>query len=356
MNDTPQQSEVDVGRLFKIIENILNELKNFLIRLLNSFLYILSYLFIFIKKHIKPIIIIAIVGSSLGYALDNFLDKEYYSYMMVQPNYNSVYQLYSNIEFYNGLIEEKDFAELASLFNISENEATSLVEFQIIPGPNNKNENLLLYDNFIKNADSITVSLTTYKTFIKEQDEFSRIRHIINVYSKDKYIYKKIEDGIVEGISTNTFLNEQLDKELAEFVNKEEDLNMMINRLDSINSLYQEVIKIEADKTVSASTNIDLTGSSGDKTKELELLDKKTEYLDRIRNIQRIKAEKNKFINIISSFYERGIIEPNVFKRKIVLVPLGLIGLFLIFIVLRDMNIYIDKTHEKLKKNSLLNG
>ena len=354
MNNKIPQAEVDVDRLFNIIEKVLIGLKNYLIRLLNSFIYILLYLFLFIKNQFKTLLIIAIVGASLGLVLDNFLDKKYYSYMLVQPNYNSVYQLYSNIEYYNGLISEKDFAGLSSIFNISEIEAKALVDFDIEPGPNNKNENLLRYDNFIKNADSITISLTSYKTFIKEQDAYSRSRHIISVNSKDKYLYKKIENGIVAGIGTNTYLNEQLNKELDQFFNKEKDLNMMIGRLDSINNLYQEVLITEASKTETSTTSIDLSGSKNDKTQELELLDKKTEYLGRIRDIQRIQAEQNKFINIISGFYDKGIIEPDIFKRKMILLPLGLIALFLIFIIIKDINIYVDNTHEKLKKNSLL--
>ena len=356
MNHTPKQAEVDVGRLFDIIEKILIGLKNYLIRLLNSFLYILLYLFLFIKKYIKTILIIIIIGASVGYALDKYLEKNYYSYMMVQPNYNSVYQLYSNIEYYNGLINEQDLTELSSIFKISETEAKSLVKFEIKPGPNNKNENLLLYDNFIKTADSITVSLTSYKIFIKEQNQYSRSRHLISVNSKDKYLYEKLENGIVDGIGSNEYLKEQLNKELDEFINKEKDLNMMINRLDSINNLYQKVLITEAAKNASASTSIDLSGTKNDKTKELELLDKKTTYLNDIRDIQRIKAEKNKFINVISSFYDQGIIEPNIFKRKMILLPLGLITLFLLFIILRDLNIYVDKTHEKLKNNSLLSS
>jgi hypothetical protein len=354
MNNKIPQAEVDVGRLFNIIEKILIGLKNYLTRLLNSFIYILLYLFLFIKKQIKTLLIIAIVGASLGLVLDKLLDKKYYSYMLVQPNYNSVYQLYSNIEYYNGLINEKDFAGLSSIFNISEIEAKALVDFDIKPGPNNKNENLLLYDNFIKNADSITISLTSYKTFTKEQDKYSRSRHLISVNSKDKYLYKKIENGIVAGIGTNTYLNEQLNKELDQFFNKEKDLNMMIGRLDSINNLYQEVLITESEKTVTASTSIDLSGSKNDKTQELELLDKKTTYLGALRDIQRIKLEKNKFINVISSFYDKGIIEPNIFKRKMVLLPLGLVILFLMFIILKDISIYVDNTHKKLKKNSLL--
>jgi hypothetical protein len=350
MNHTPAQAEVDVGRLFKLIEKILIGLKKYLIRLLKSFFY----LFLFIRKYIKTILIIMITGASLGLVLDNVLEKKYYSYMMVQPNYNSVYQLYSNIEYYNGLIGEKDHAGLSSIFSISEIEARSLLKFEIKPGPNNKNENLLLYDNFIKSADSITVALTSYKIFIKEQNKYIRSKHIISLYAKDKYLFKKIENGIVGGIDANTYLNEQLNKELDQFVNKEKDLNMMINRLDSINNLYQEVLITEAAKTVATSTNIDLTGNKNDKTKELELLDKKTTYLDKIRDIQQVKAKKNKFINVISGFYEKGIIEPGIFKRKIVLLPLGLVALFLIFIIIRDVNTYVNKTHEKLKKDSLL--
>lgn len=357
MKDTPKQADVDVGRLFNIIEKNLIRLKEYLIKLFNSFLYIVLYLFIFIKKYIKTISILIVIGASLGYALDKYLDKNYYSYMMVQPNYNSVYQLYSNIEYYNGLIAEKDLVELSSIFKISETEANSLIKFGIEPGPNNKNENLLLYDNFIKSADSITVALTSYKIFTQEQDKYTRSRHLISVNSKDKYLYKKLEDGIVTSIATNTYLSEQLDKEIDAFTNKEKDLNMMINRLDSINNLYQKVLITEATKSVSAAgTRIDLTGTKNDKTKELELLDMKSVYLEKIREIQRTKFEKNKFLNVISGFYDKGIVEPSIFKRKMVLLPLGLIALFLIFIILRDINTYVDKTHEKLKKNSLLNN
>ncbi|MGK0447102.1 MAG: hypothetical protein ACJA2M_000874, partial [Polaribacter sp.] len=63
MKDTSNQAEVDVSRLFNIIESIFIGLKNYLIRLLNSFLYILLYLFIFIKKYIITLIIIVVIGA-----------------------------------------------------------------------------------------------------------------------------------------------------------------------------------------------------------------------------------------------------------------------------------------------------
>ena len=48
--------------------------------------------------------------------------------MLVKPNFNSTKQLYSNILFYNDLVNQKEYNLLMETFQINQEEAESLRE------------------------------------------------------------------------------------------------------------------------------------------------------------------------------------------------------------------------------------
>ena len=72
--------------------------------------------------------IAVVIGAVGGYILDLQKTEKYISKMVVEPNFNSVQQLYNNIDFYNDLAKAEDSVALADALKISTSEAASIKE------------------------------------------------------------------------------------------------------------------------------------------------------------------------------------------------------------------------------------
>ncbi|MBQ0740806.1 hypothetical protein J9332_41685, partial [Aquimarina celericrescens] len=83
------------------------------------------------QQHIIKFAIVGIVGLAIGVFLDINKQPEYLSTMVVEPNFNSVQQLYNNINFYNELAKSQDSIALAEALNITSKEAGSIKEFVV---------------------------------------------------------------------------------------------------------------------------------------------------------------------------------------------------------------------------------
>ena len=90
-----------------------------------------------------------IFGAVIGLFLDFSIPKPYYSDMVVEPNFKSTQQLYSNVLFYHELVKQKETDQLASLLNISREEAKELKGFYVEP-IRNENEKYDFFNSFIK--------------------------------------------------------------------------------------------------------------------------------------------------------------------------------------------------------------
>ncbi|MDC6365149.1 hypothetical protein PP183_03640, partial [Muricauda sp. AC10] len=117
--------EIDLGQLFQLIGRGFQKFFTFIGNIFKGFFHILILLLLFIQKNFIVLAIAIVVGGVSGYFLDNYLPEKYVSKMVVEPNFNSVQQLYNNIDFYNDLAEAEDSTALATALNITEHEAAS---------------------------------------------------------------------------------------------------------------------------------------------------------------------------------------------------------------------------------------
>ena len=141
----PQDGEVDLGSLFKIIGKGFNNLFNAIGQFFKSIFHYLVLLLLFLRNNAVKLGIAIFIGAAIGLYLDLTQPKLYSSTMIVEPNFKSAQQLYKNINFYHELIKQKDSNLLAQTFNISVNEASKLKGFYIEP-IRNENEKYQLFD------------------------------------------------------------------------------------------------------------------------------------------------------------------------------------------------------------------
>jgi len=114
----PQNDEVDLGNLFKIIGKGFKNLFNTILGSLKGLFHLLVQLLIFVRNNLLKLGVSMILGAGIGLFLDFSIPKPYYSDMVVEPNFKSTQQLYSNVLFYHELVKQKETDQLASLLNI----------------------------------------------------------------------------------------------------------------------------------------------------------------------------------------------------------------------------------------------
>ena len=121
-NELPQpqaSEEVDLGQLFKLIGNAFNKFFRFIASIFKGLFHLIILFLLFIQKHFIKFTVVGIIGLAIGIYLDLNKETNYISTMVVEPNFNSVQQLYNNVDFYNELASAQDSTALADAFNIS---------------------------------------------------------------------------------------------------------------------------------------------------------------------------------------------------------------------------------------------
>ena len=334
----PQQSEeVDLGQLFKLIGNAFERFFNFIGSIFRAFFQIIISFLIFIQKHLIKFAVIGVLGFVIGVYLDSKKEPRYISTMVIEPNFNSVQQLYNNINFYNELAGARDSTALAEALNISKKEATFIKEFSV-ESYSDENQKVQLFDKFVRSLDTTTQRAIDMTAYLENFNSLDARFHTVSVLATDNGIAKKIQPSIINSISKNDYFN--LQKDISDINIKLQDslYNKQISEIDSLQVLYKKVMLKEADNPIGG-TNISLGEKGGDENKELALINKMEQLKTRLVQLNEERANKSSILNVISDFPSkgakiRGLINSNKFRLPILLISL----LFLFYALLALSN------------------
>ncbi len=335
-NELPQNNnksdEVDLIVFFSLIGNVFNRFLAF-IRSIFGGLY---SIFIGIAKavflNIKLISIVLTIAICLGFAIDAFKSKVYYSEMYVRPFFDSKYELINTIEYYNSLIKLKDYDEFSKQLNISQEEAESIVEFEIEIGPETKNDQITEFNNFLKTFDSVRASKAEFKDFLENRNIYSADIYLIRARAKQYNIFKKLENSI-ELAMQNDF-SEDSKKERDSVLSIEvEKLKKTLVEVRSMKQKYLNILDLEANKTSMVSNLDNAFGLKVDKsdTKEDELLQREVKLLNELSQINKELVTHNTIFDKISSFKEKGLIENIWYKKFKIILPILTLCLLCVF-------------------------
>jgi hypothetical protein len=348
-NQTPQQSpsnsdEVDLGQLFHLIGNGFKKLFRFIGDIFKGIFGAIIIFLQFIQKHIIKFAIVAVIGLALGIYLDVKKEPAYLSTMVVEPNFNSVQQLYNNINFYNELAKSEDSIALAEALDITLKEAASIKKFTV-ESYSDENQKVLLFDKFVKSLDTTTQKAIDMEAYLKNFNSLDARFHTIALIATNNGVGKKIQDAIINSISRNDYFN--LQKDISDINIKLQDsiYSKQITEIDSLQLLYKRVMLKEADKPMQG-TNISL-GEGGTKdNKELSLINKMEELKASLVLLNEEKANKSSILNVISAFPRKGVEIKGLLKSNKFLIPLYLVGFTLIILTLLSLNKYL-KNYKK---------
>ena len=340
--------EVDLGQLFSLIGKAFNRFFNFLISIFKGLFHLLMLFLLFIQKHFLKFAIAGILGLGLGFYLDYEQGDLYESSMVVEPNFNSVQQLYNNINFYNELAEAKDsssYMVLAQNLGITGEEAQSIKKV-FADSYSDENQKIKLFDDFIRELDTNTIKTIDYESYLKNFNSFDARFHKITIISSDNTVAKKTQSKIVSSISSNDYFKRQKEINDQNLELKDSIYQQQLEAIDSLEKFYRD-IEYKIAENPNQGTNINLAEKKDGNNRELELLLQRDLLKRNIVELNEERANKERIINIISDFPSRGVKVTNIWKDFRFLAFVGLIGITFLFLVLLELNKFLKSYKQK---------
>ena len=337
----PQTSEeVDLGQLFKLIGNAFERFFKFIGSIFKGIFHVIILFLLFLQKHFVKFVIIGAVGMAIGFYLDSTKQTTYISTMVVEPNFNSVQQLYNNINFYNELAEAEDSTALSDALGISEQEAGAIKEFKV-ESFSDENQKVLLFDKFVRSLDTTTQKAIDMEAYLKNFNALDARFHTVSVTATNNTVAKKIQPAIVSSIASNPYFKLQKKTSKDNIELQDSLYKKQIREIDSLQLLYKQVMLKEVERPMQG-TSINLADNGGDDNKELALINKMDELKTALVALNEERANKESILNVISDFPNKGVKEKGLLKSYKFLVPFVMLVLALFIFALLSLNTYLN--------------
>jgi hypothetical protein len=349
MADQPVQQnnsdEIDLGQLFQMIGRGFQKFFNFIASIFKGIFHLIMLFLLFVQKNIIIIGAAVILGGVGGFILDKIIPERYISRMVVEPNFNSVQQLYNNIAFYNDLAKAQDSVALATALNITEHEAASIKEI-FTDSYSDENQKIKLFDQFIKELDTTTIKAIDYENYLQNFNSMDARFHQISLISTDNRVAKKAQPAIINSIAVNEYfkLQKRINDENLKL--QEEIYRNQLAEIDSLQSLYRTVLVKEADKPMQG-TSINLAEGGESKGRELALVQEKDVLKEKLVELNEERANKSTIINVISDFPTRGVELKGIWNSYKFKLPMLLLILVLGVLALLELNRYLKTYNQK---------
>lgn len=302
-----QSEEVDLGQLFNMIGNLFTKLFNFIGSIFKAIFSVFIYALKAIIKNYKVIVGAMLLAAIIGYGLEKTKRDIYVSQMLVKPYFDSKFQLVTNINYYNALIGERDYKQLTDIFDINEDEAEEILEFEIKPGPENENDQLVQYDSFLKQLDSIRAQEVGFEEYLENRSIYSGDVFEINVKSFKKDIFRSLEKGL-NSTFENTYSKKKMKKRDSLIYIAKERIKASLTKVDSLKQVHIRVLEEESKSQGGSYTSRDGLSFIQEKTqtKEFELLKEEMKLRQELSNLESQKVEEDVFFDTLSSFQDVG--------------------------------------------------
>lgn len=347
---TVKEEEIDLVGIFKIIGNAITSVINFIWNLLKGIFHYLILLLIFIKEHIAKIGIALLIGVVIGTILD-ITQPDKYSYdMIIEPNYGSIDQIFEKMEYYNVLIDEQDSIKLNKEFGISYAEANSLVSFKLEPYETKKDQ-ILAYDNFIKNTDTLTHKNFTFNDFIADGiSQFDSKRYVYRINSKINNL-TLFSEKILSDIESNPTIQKK--KRIQLYTLKLDSIaaRNSLREIDSLRSLYKKVTLLEAENNEipnTSSTYLDFSKEPNKNNNDITLFNISKELNQKIIDIEKAKETSLDVVNVITTFNPVGANRGKMSDSFKFIFGYLFGGGMLAFLLLKRLNNYLVEYKNKL--------
>ncbi|NIK90882.1 hypothetical protein GZ212_01855 [Mangrovimonas sp. CR14] len=347
-NSTNNQSteEVDLGQLFKLIGDAFNRLFKFIGSIFKAIFSVIIYALKAVIVNFKIIVVTMVIAGVLGFALEKISPDVYSSSMLVETHFDSKYQLVTNINYYNALIDNKDYATFSNFFDLSEEEVKEVLSFEISPGPETENERIKEYDSFIRSLDSARASTISYEDYVENRSVYSGNIFQIEAFSLKQDIFPKLEKGLNNAF-TNEYTKTKKRKRDSLITIQKNNIMEQLAKVDSLQRIYINVLEEDSKST---STEFIIgeglsLGKDRSNTREYDLLNKEIELRNTLKSLEERKVEEDVFFDVISEFQYVGNKTSDWYNRYALIFPV-LAFLMLCVIYLTSRLVKFAKAYE----------
>jgi len=345
MNSQQNPEEIDILQFFNAIGKFFLSIIRGLKDILNQFFYLVLDAILFLKKNI----IFLVAGSLLGFAF-SFLNSEktialYTGEAIVRTNFDSQMELQEQLDILNDLIETGQYEQLASILNIKKDEAKSLLSFDMSPIIND----LLLidaYDGFIKSKDTMVqkyLEFDDFKRSVKKDPTLSIYWKVI-VDASNPDVFKYLNSSLKNLLSTNKNLVDRKDSYLFALKTDKEKTLQSLADIDSMRNIFNKVLFETAKKESVGGTNV-FVGSEQSliPEKPYNLFDERDLALKRLEIVTKKLNKYSDVLVMIDNLPEYGVKNNKIMRNNHFLYAAFGFILVLIFLALKDFNIYLKK-------------
>lgn len=337
-NNQKQNEEVDLIVFFNLIGNaigkVLEFFKGILKAIFSSIIYSLKTLF----KSWKIVLGVLFIAAIIGFTIEKSKPTIYSTEMLVEPYFNSKYQLVTNINYFNALIANNEKETLKSIFKVNDDIINEVVGFDIEPGPESENDRLLQYEEFIRRLDSVRAQEYTYEQFLENRSVYAGKYFLIKANAYKSNVFKDLEDGILSSF-TNDYTNKEMRRRDTLIEIQKQNLMDQLKQVDSLQKVYIKVIENSSERSNSAFKVGEISITSKDKqtTREYELLQEEQRIRNEIKKLEEEKIEQDVIYEVISSFQRVGNTSSSWLEKYSIIFPFIAFVLLVLFFVVKKI-------------------
>lgn len=356
---TPKEDDVDLGQLFYKTGGVIHNFFSWLGRVLAGIGKAILFFLFYIRRNLVWLIAGTLLGLGIGFFLMSKTGKNYFSEITIRTNFNSSRSVYSSINFFNGLVSNRQHQELARIFRITPAEAATLTYFESSPVTSELitaemyNQQFLNQNYYTRlRMDTFWIRTIGYEDFKSALTKYDYPVHQIKVTSTNAFIFPKIQQGLIQHLSNNELL--RMVEENGNEMNRQEVelLTASIQSLDTLRSSYNKRLARSSETNNPGNNVTVLDGNTDIKNPELELYDKMLQLKDELKIAKNQAVMQKNIIQVYSSFGSIGQ-RVSIFEQKVVKFALiGLLSAFFITAFISFYKILVD-LEKRYKKDKL---
>ncbi len=304
----PQPSEeVDLSQLFKIIGNGFRRFFQFIASIFKNLFFGFVWVVFFVKKHIVLFSVAAVAGLISGFIIEETSDPIYKSTITVRQNYQTGENLYGSIDYYNGLLKDRDYKILGDVLGLSEESSQQVVSFDIEPVITN-NDLLIMFNDYVEDLDSLALSKVEYDEYVNNINEYRHPFQQISIKSKTRANFNSVFNNIVGNILTNEFFVNEQKKDILELTHTKQALVKALEQSDLLQETYKKVMQMDSNRL--SDVGITFEGNTeNEKTREFDLFMNDIDLREDIVTVERKLRDKENIIDLISSKQDSGFVD-----------------------------------------------
>ena len=355
MNEKPASGkntgEVEMSDFLRLLGRIFTKIWNGIAWLFINLFELLILFFLFLKRKAIWLGLAFILGLALGFFAYYNEGPVYKSEMVTKSNFESNYFLYNLVENLNSLKKNGNFTELSKVFNISPEEAKSLVDFKVEPVENDIEAAKLYRQTFLQTKrnhnyvfDTIWSKTLKFDAFKKQLTKYDYPLNKIIVRSKSSTIFPKIEQGILQTLNNDPELkgNKERFQQIRKF--EEAMLESALTNIDTLRQVYNKKL-IAQNQNLPSGSNQLILGERDIKNPELDLYDKTMIIKDELIELKARSMEEKEPLVLHSGLGSTGTKES--FARKVGTPALYAMALVFLILLIIEFVKYLIKVEKR---------